>query len=58
MQRVVTLPTDSDGLRLTAEEVEALCNFTFRIHDHNATQSAQAIFWWRSDGDDLYKFWN
>lgn len=58
MQHVVTLIGKSTNPRLTAEEVEALCHFAYRTHDHEVGKPAHAIFWYRTDGKELWKFWN
>jgi hypothetical protein len=56
--RVVTMLGESAPPRLTPDEIEALCHFAFRIHDHEACQPAQPIFWYRLDGKELWKFQN
>lgn len=55
---VVTMLGDSNAPRLTPDEVDALCHFAFQMHDHEATTPASPIFWYRSEGKDLWKFWN
>ena len=55
---VVSMIGSSTEPRLTADEVEALCHFAFRVHDHQACEPAQPIFWYRLDGKELWKFQN
>jgi hypothetical protein len=55
---VVTMHGESSDPRLTPDEVEALCHFAFRVHDHEAREPAQPIFWYRVDGNELWKFQN
>jgi hypothetical protein len=56
--RVVTMLGESRDRRLAPDEVEALCHFAFRVHDHDAGVPAQPIFWWRLDDKELWKFQN
>jgi hypothetical protein len=55
---VVSMLGESRDPRLTADEIEALCHFAFRVHDHEACEPAQQIFWWRLNDKDLWKYHN
>jgi hypothetical protein len=48
----------SPSLRLTADEVDQLFDWTFEIHDHTASRAQTAIFWHRDDNCFYWKHVN
>ena len=54
----VVLYGSSPDPRLSTAEIEAVFEFAFRIHNHDASTPAQPIFWVRTDGADLWQFAN
>lgn len=41
--------------RLTAEEVEALFQFSFQVHDHHASKPQEPIYWHRTPSKDRWE---
>jgi hypothetical protein len=48
----------SKSPRLTEEEIEILFDYTFEMHDHNASKPQPAIFWHRDDHSFYWKYVN
>lgn len=58
MLSFAVLPGSSKSPRLTQEEIEMLFDYTFELHDHNASRPQPAIFWHRDDNSFYWKFVN
>jgi len=58
MQPCVVLFGSSKSERLAPEEIDALFDWSFEMHDHSAVRPQRAIFWHRDDNSFYWKFVN